>query len=274
MKQVCAMFHLTRQAVYKYRRVMVRQQVQECMIVKMVQDIRRKMPMIGGKKLYRMLAEDLEKLSGSVGRDKFFGILRKNDLLIKRRRRYAKTTNSRHWFYVYGNLIKDRTVDGPNQVFVADITYLRLKDGFCYLALVTDIYSRKIVGYDVSSSLSIDGALRAIKMALAGIPVSSGEGGTKLIHHSDRGIQYCSHEYTNLLKEHGVDISMGEAGNPYDNAIAERVNGILKTEFLLDSTFPDLQAAARAVREAITIYNNLRPHMSIGYQTPSARYAA
>lgn len=274
MKQVCAMFHLTRQAVYKYRRVIVRQQVQEHMIVKMVQDIRRKMPMIGGKKLYRMLAEDLEKLNGSVGRDKFFDILRKNGLLIERRKRYATTTNSRHWFYVYGNLIKDRAVDGPNQVFVADITYLRLKDGFCYLALVTDIYSRKIVGYDVSNSLSIDGALRALKMALAGIHVSSGEGSRKLIHHSDRGIQYCSHEYTNLLKEHGVGISMGEAGNPYDNAIAERVNGILKTEFLLDSTFPDLQAAARAVREAITIYNNLRPHMSIGYQTPSARYAA
>ena len=128
MKQVCAMFHLTRQAVYKYRRVMVRQQVQEYMIVKMVHDIRRKMPMIGGKKLYRMLAEDLEKLSGSVGRDKFFGILRKNDLLIKRRRRYAKTTNSRHWFYVYGNLIKDRAVDGP----------IHLKRAYYYAAYLAE----------------------------------------------------------------------------------------------------------------------------------------
>lgn len=269
MKRVCAMFHLTRQAVYKYRHAMVRQTVQEYMIIKMVQDVRRKMPMIGGKKLYRMLAEDLEKLNGSVGRDKFFDILRKNELLAKRRRRYATTTNSRHWFYVYGNLIKGRTVDGPNQVFVADITYLRLRDSFCYLALVTDVYSRKIVGYDVSSSLSIDGALRALKMALCGVEDTS-----KLVHHSDRGIQYCSHEYTDLLKVHKVSISMGEAGNPYDNAIAERINGILKTEFLLDSTFADLEAATRAVREAIMIYNDLRPHMSINYQTPSARYAA
>lgn len=269
MSQVCAMFHLTRQAVYKYRRSVVRQTVQEYMIVKMVQDVRRKMPMIGGKKLYRMLAEYLEKLSGSVGRDKFFDILRKNGLLVERRRRYATTTNSRHWFYVYGNLIKGITVDGPNEVFVADITYLRLRSGFCYLALVTDVYSRKIVGYDVSSSLSIDGALRALKMALSGVDDTS-----KLIHHSDRGIQYCSHEYTNLLRMNRVSISMGETGNPYDNAIAERVNGILKTEFLLDSTFADIQTAAKAVCEAVTIYNNLRPHMSIGYQTPSARYAA
>jgi putative transposase len=269
MKEVCAMFHLTRQAVYKYRRKTAREAVQEYLILEMVRNIRRRMPMIGGKKLHRMLCEDLNKLSSSIGRDKFFDILRRNDLLIKRRRRYAVTTNSRHWFYIYGNLVKGITVDGPNRVFVADITYLRLQRGFCYLALVTDVYSRKIVGWDVSESLSFDGALRALKMALNGVA-----DGSKLIHHSDRGVQYCDHEYTKLLKKHGASISMGETGNPYDNAIAERVNGILKTEFLLDSTFADPAAATKAVREAITTYNNLRPHMSIDYKTPSLRYAA
>ena len=269
MSQVCAIFNLTRQAVYKYRKAMVRQQVGEYLIVKMVQDIRRKMPMVGGRKLYWMLREDLEKLRSSVGRDKFFDILRKNNLLVKRRNRYAVTTNSRHWFYIYGNLVKGMTVDGPNRVFVADITYLRLRTGFCYLALVTDVYSRKIVGWDVSESLSFNGALRAMKMALYGVA-----DGSKLTHHSDRGIQYCCHEYIDLLKKYGASISMGEAGNPYDNAIAERVNGILKTEFLLDATFADLAAATRAAHEAITTYNDFRPHMSIGYQTPSMRYAA
>lgn len=274
MKEVCALFHLTRQAVYKYRRKTAREAVQEYLILDMVRNIRRRMPMVGGKKLYRMLSEDLDKLirpfgRGSVGRDKFFDILRKNDLLVKRRNRYAVTTNSGHWFYIYGNLVKGITVDESNRVFVADITYLRLRNGFCYLALVTDVYSRKIVGWDVSGSLCFDGALRALQMALLDVA-----DGSKLIHHSDRGIQYCSHEYTDLLKEHGVSISMGEAGNPYDNAIAERVNGILKTEFLLDSTFADLAAATKAAREAIATYNDVRPHMSIGYQTPSLRYAA
>lgn len=275
MKEVCAMFHLTRQAVYKYRQKTAREAVQvydlveEYLILDMVKNIRRRMPMIGGKKLYWMLCEGLNKLRGSVGRDKFFDILRENDLFVKRRKRYAVTTNSRHWFYIYGNLVKGMTVDGPNRVFVADITYLRMRTGFCYLALVTDVYSRKIVGWDVSQSLCFEGAVRALKMALHDVA-----DGSKLIHHSDRGIQYCCHEYIDLLKKYGVSISMGEAGNPYDNAIAERVNGILKTEFLLDATFADLAAATMAAHEAITTYNDFRPHTSIDYQTPTMKYAA
>jgi transposase InsO family protein len=248
---------------------MAHEAVQEYLILDMVRNIRRRMPMIGGKKLHRMLSEDLSKLRDSVGRDKFFDILRRNGLLVKRLNRYAVTTNSRHWFYIYGNLVKGMTVDGPNRVFVADITYLRLQKGFCYLALVTDVYSRKIVGCDVSESLSFDGALRALKMALHGTRDPS-----KLIHHSDRGIQYCCHEYIDLLNKYGVSISMGEAGNPYDNAIAERVNGILKTEFLLDATFADLATATRAAHEAVITYNDFRPHMSIDYQTPTMKYAA
>jgi transposase InsO family protein len=269
MRQVCALFDITRQAVYKHRKKAETEQMKEHLILQMVHEIRRKMPMVGGRKLYWMLADDMEKIAGSMGRDRFFDFLRKHGLLVRRRKRYTVTTNSHHRFRVYTNLIKELTVDAPNRVFVSDITYVRLHEGFCYLALVTDMYSRKIVGFDVSESLSLDGSLRALKMALSGVTDAS-----KLIHHSDRGIQYCSDDYTKLLRADHSQISMGESGNPYDNAIAERVNGILKTEFLLDGTFTDLLSAQRAIREAITTYNDLRPHLSLDYLTPSMKYAA
>jgi transposase InsO family protein len=242
----------------------------ERVIVERVQEIRRRMPRIGGKKLYRMLMPDLRHMQGkTLGRDKFFDLLRRNGLLVTRRQKYVTTTNSRHRFYVYENLLGDLAINRVNQVFVADITYIRLSESFCYLAHVTDVSSRNIVGYDLSMSLSIDGSLRALRRALDGVRDPSG-----LIHHSDRGIQYCSHEYTSLLLSKHCRISMGESGNPYDNAIAERVNGILKQEFLLDSTFPDFATAQRAVREAIRTYNTYRPHLSLNYDTPALRYAA
>jgi transposase InsO family protein len=251
MRQVCALFDITRQAVYKHRKKAETEQMKEHLILQMVHEIRRKMPMVGGRKLYWMLADDMEKIAGPMGRDRFFDFLRKHGLLVKRRKRYTVTTNSHHRFRVYTNLIKELTVDAPNRVFVSDITYVRLHEGFCYLALVTDMYSRKIVGFDVSESLSLDGSLRALKMALSGVT-----------------------DYTKLLRADQSQISMGESGNPYDNAIAERVNGILKTEFLLDGTFTDLLSAQRAIREAITTYNDLRPHLSLDYLTPSMKYAA
>ena len=269
MSQVCALFEITRQAVYKQRVKAEVQDVSEHLIVEMVRQQRSKMPMIGGKKLHWLLSDNIRKLDIAIGRDKFFGILRKQGLLVKRRKRYAVTTNSRHRFRVYTNLIKDIVVNERNRVYVSDITYLRLQEGFCYLALVTDVYSRKIVGYDVSQSLSLDGALRAMKNALSGVEEMTG-----LIHHSDRGLQYCSNEYVAMLCKHKISISMGENGNPYDNAIAERVNGILKTEFLLDETFADFYSAQRAVNEAIETYNNVRPHLSLNYLTPSLKYAA
>ncbi|MDI6802455.1 MAG: IS3 family transposase [Bacteroidota bacterium] len=166
-------------------------------------------------------------------------------------------------------MIKDITVTRPNEVFVSDITYLRLSDGFCYLFLVTDVYSRKIVGYNLSKSLAADGAICALKMALNNLPTVEG-----LIHHSDRGFQYCSDKYVQLLEPRDAKLSMGKAGNPYENAIAERVNGILKTEFFLNMAFISVQQTMRAVKEAVTLYNDLRPYMSIGYITPSFKYVA
>ncbi|RZL05858.1 MAG: IS3 family transposase [Pedobacter sp.] len=188
-------------------------------------------------------------------------------MLIKRRKKYAVTTNSNHPFYKYKNEIKDKPVVRPNQVWVSDITYLRTSKGFVYLSLITDVYSRKIVGWHVDVSLGVEGTLKALRRALRHCKNTSG-----LIHHSDRGIQYCCYPYTDLLKEHGVIISMGEAGNCYDNAIAERVNGILKEEYMLDSTFRDHNQAEKSVEEAIYLYNYKRPHWSLKLKKPADVY--
>lgn len=263
------MFKITRQAFYKYRQHRVEQELEEQIIVQMVNEIRYKLPRVGGRKLYHMIQNDLNRLPSKPGRDKFFDILRNNGLLVQPTKRYSITTNSHHRFKVYTNLIKDITVTRPNQVFVSDITYLRLSDGFCYLFLVTDVYSRKIVGYNLNNGLATDGAINALNMALNNLPTVEG-----LIHHSDRGFQYCSDKYVQLLEPRGVKLSMGEAGNPYENAIAERVNGILKTEFYLNMTFTNFRQAMEAVKETVTLYNDLRPHMSIGYMTPSLKYVA
>jgi len=232
----------------------------------MVRRLRRKMPMLGTKKLYRLLRAEIHGKGYRVGRDKFFEILRLNGLLIRRKRRYVKTTNSSHRFRVYDNLIKGLEVSRPDEVYSGDITYISTEEGYCYLSHVEDHYSRKIVGYNTSDSLSIEGSRRALEMAVKGKTLKG------MIHHSDRGLQYCSNEYTGILKRHGIQISMSEKGNPYENAISERINGILKQEFMLSETFRTKVDAIKAVKEAIETYNNLRPHMGIGYLTPNQMY--
>jgi transposase InsO family protein len=243
---------------------MERERLEEAVAVEMVQERRQQLPRIGGKKLYHLLKGDLQA-AGKIGRDRFFKILKNNNLLIERKKSYTRTTNSYHHFHRHRNLIKDRKISRPNACWVADITYLRTSTGFVYLFLLTDYYSRKIVGWDLSNSLSIEGGLRALRMAL-----KQRKGKSELIHHSDRGIQYCSHAYVNLLLKHGVQSSMTEDNHCYENAKAERVNGILKDEFLLDSTFKNGKEAHAAVREAIKSYNELRPHWSLNLQTPEA----
>ena len=203
-----------------------------------------------------------------IGRDKLFAVLRKNRMLVVPKKKYVRTTNSYHRFRKYKNLIKDLNITAPNQVFVADITYLDTLEGFCYLALITDVYSRKIVGYDVSKSLSFEGCQRALKMALKGVREPE-----KLIHHSDRGIQYCSSGYVQILQENKIQISMTELNHAAENALAERVNGILKTEFMLGDKLQSFEIAKELVKETIKIYNEQRLHMSLDYQTPAMRYA-
>ena len=191
-------------------------------------------------------------------------------MLIRRRRRYTRTTNSVHRFRMYKNLIKGVAIDRPNQVWAADITYLRLAEGFCYLALLTDMYSRKIVGYDVSNSLELSGAIRALRRALQSTRYYRKERWT--IHHSDRAIQYCSPRYTDVFIGNSLRASMTEENHVFENSLAERVNGILKSEFLLDREFKTVEEAFKASREAIETYNGLRPHLSLKMLTPCQVY--
>lgn len=236
-------------------------------LLECVKDIRKRHTKLGTIKLRSELREEIRKCGRGFGRDKFFDLLRYHDLLVKRRRKYAITTNSDHPFYKHKNGLKGITVSRPDEAWVSDITYLRTRCGFVYLSLVTDVYSRKIVGWDVNVSLAVEGAVKAVKKA-----ISKCSGTKNLIHHSDRGIQYCCHAYTELLKQNGIQISMGEAGNCYDNAIAERVNGILKGEYLMDNEFEDYEQAVKAARQAIYLYNYERPHFSLGLQKPTEVY--
>ena len=225
------------------------------------------MPREGVRKLKISLQNEFDKENLKVGRDTLFKILRKHNMLITRKKPSFKTTNSLHRFYKYKNSIKDLKIDRPNQVWVSDITYIRTVRGFCYLALITDLYSRKIVGYDISNSLELNGCVRALNKAIYQAKNSNG-----LIHHSDRGIQYCSNKYTQILKRNNIKISMTEENHCYENAIAERVNGILKDEFYLDQTFDSVQHAKRATKSAINLYNQIRLHVSLDYKTPNMVY--
>ena len=188
-------------------------------------------------------------------------------MLTLRKKTSARTTNSHHRFYTYNNIIKDIQVTKPNQVWVSDITYIRTVKGFCYLALITDMHSRKIVGYDLSDSLELNGCVRALKKA-----IYQAKNIKQLIHHSNRGIQYCSNVYTQILKKNKINISMTEENHCYENAMAERVNGILKDEFYLDQTFANVAHSKRAAKNAINLYNEIRLHLPLDYRTPNMVY--
>jgi putative transposase len=218
-----------------------------------------------------MLPDRLQHHGISIGRDKLFDLLAGNNMLIrKRKRRKAITTNSNHPFRKYPNLTAGVEACAANHIWVSDITYLSLPKGrFCYLSLITDVYSRKIVGYNLCPTLHREGPLTALKMALE---TRNKSVFYKTIHHSDRGIQYCSKDYIELLTSHGISISMTENGEPAENAIAERVNGILKAEFTLDKQFPSYYQASKAVDAAVITYNELRLHLSCGYLTPDQAY--
>ncbi len=219
------------------------------------------------RKLVKSLSNEFTKAKLKVGRDTLFNVLRKHKMLTLRKKHRMRTTNSHHRFYKYSNIIKDIEVTKPNQVWVSDITYIRTVKGFCYLALITDMYSRRIVGYDLSDSLELNGCVRALNKA-----IYQTKNVKQLIHHSDRGIQYCSNVYTQILKRKKIDISMTEENHCYENAMAERVNGILKDEFYLDQTFTNVQQAKRAAKNAINLYNEIRLHLSLDYKTPNMVY--
>lgn len=268
MNSICKKLDKSRAAFYKHQKGFEKVKLNEKIIRDLTMEKRKAMPRLGGKKTYHEIRVDLQKHGIKLGRDKYFNWLREEQLLVQPKKKYVYTTQSFHRFRKYENLIQGLHITAKDQVWVSDITYLRLHQGFCYLALVTDVYSRKIIGFNVSDSLQTEGVLNALNMAL------KTRKGANTIHHSDRGFQYCSYAYIKRLKKASIGISMGEVGNCYENALAERVNGILKNEFNLDVTFPNIERAKHAVSQAVHTYNSMRPHMSIAMKKPSEVYAA
>ena len=264
---VCNCFGLKRDAFYKYHNRYKQRHLFENQIIEIVKKRRKSLPREGVRKLMKSLHLEFDKVNVKVGRDTLFTVLRKHQMLTLRKKYSARTTNSYHRFYKYRNIIKNIDINRPNQVWASDITYIRTLNGFCYLALITDMYSRKIVGYDLSDSLELKGCVRALNKAVYQAKNIKG-----LIHHSDRGIQYCSNVYTQILKRKKIDISMTEENHCYENAMAERVNGILKDEFYLDQTFMNVKHAKRAAKNAIKLYNQVRLHLSLDFKTPNMVY--
>lgn len=263
--RVCRLFGISRQAYYQRMEYLADHRIETTMLFKEIQLIRASHPRLGGRKLYLMLEDFMLEHSIKMGRDSFFDLLSENGLLVRRRKRSTRTTQSSHWLRKWPNLIRELTPSRPNQLWVSDITYWRLDNGkFCYISFLTDAYSHKLLGYHVSDSLNAISTLAALQMALVDLPSDHAE----LIHHSDRGVQYCSHGYVQLLQNHHITISMTENGDPLENAVAERINGILKDEYLLNYQITNLSQARQHLNQAVQLYNNQRPHMSIGNLTP------
>lgn len=263
VRYFCTLFGKSRQGWYELTHRQSGQQLSETIVLKLVAELRGELPRVGTRKLYHLLQSKLEEHHIKIGRDKLYELLGHHGYLLRYRKRKAYTTNSNHPYRKYPNLIRELMLHKPNQLWVSDITYLRMNQGFSYLSIITDAYSRKIVGYCLHPSLSSEGVITSLRMAL-----KQATGRRSLIHHSDRGIQYCCSDYVQLLEHQHISISMTEKGDPYENAIAERVNGILKTEFDLHKTFSSFTEAQQAVELAINKYNHVRPHASCDYLTP------
>jgi len=264
LTKLCRLFGKTRQAFYDHAWRDNDGHFEEAVIIDLVKHVRKTLPKVGSLKLLHILRDDLALHGISIGRDSFFALLKKNNLLIKRKKRYAVTTDSNHPYKKWSDLVKGLQIQAPEQVWVSDITYLRTTGNFIYLSLITDAYSRKIVGYHLSQNLKAQGCLISLNKAIKARVTNN-----PLIHHSDRGIQYCCEPYVSTLQENNITISMTQDGSPYDNAMAERVNGILKAELNLEKIFNSYSDAVAVVHHAVDVYNRLRPHMSISNLTPN-----
>lgn len=268
IKQLCDKVGMSRQNYYKGQTLRTRREVDANLIMQLVRSERAIQPRLGGKKLYRLLKPKLEEARVQVGRDRFFEVLREKGLLLDPLPKSVRTTNSRHSLPVFRNELSDMELSGPNQAWVSDITYIRTDEGFLYLSLITDAWSRKIVGFHAGDTLETDGCLLSLEKAVKGLPK-----GAYPMHHSDRGCQYCSHRYTDKLREFGLGISMTEQMHCYENAKAERVNGILKQEYGLGGTFGGKELAKEAIAQSIELYNNRRPHLALNYRIPAEVHA-
>jgi putative transposase len=262
LSRCCRLFGISRQGVYQAEDRAESRSVELEQVRELVMDVRMEMPRLGTRKLYHLLRDEFREAGVKIGRDALFDYLRSKHLLVRRKKNYTKTTDSKHWMKKHPNLLIDKQVSRPEEVFVSDITYVKSRERTHYLALVTDAYSRKIMGYHLSDDMSAENVVKALKMA-----VRQRLGDKPLIHHSDRGLQYASSVYQDELRKNNINPSMTDGYDCYQNALAERINGILKQEFLLETcnTGRELDLL---VRESIDTYNRKRPHLSLSMMTP------
>jgi putative transposase len=266
VSSICRKLGMSRQNYYARRRQRQRRVVDAALVADLVRGQRQQQPRLGTRKLQVLIREPLLAAGIKLGRDRLFEVLREGDLLLAPlAAEYPCTTNAYHLLPVFTNLIKELVVSGPNQVWVIDLTYVRTREGFVYLSLLTDKWSRKIVGYHCGDTLATADCLKALAMAVAELPA-----GARPIHHSDRGCQYCSHEYVDYLASRGLPISMTEQDHCAENALAERMNGILKSEYGLGRTIPTRAQARLLAAQAVKLYNTRRPHTALGYRFPEA----
>lgn len=242
--------------------------LQEGAIKQLVDGERKLLPRLGTRKIYHRIKEALKHLHLKYGRDKLFGLMRKYGLLIKPSRRYVQTTMSRHWLRKWPNIVKGRLVQEPDEVWVSDITYIKTQEGTCYLNMITDMFSRKIVGFSIADNMEAETMSNALTMAVA----QREHPQKTTIHHSDRGIQYCSKEYAQLTQKNNILLSMTENSDPYENALAERMNRTIKEEFGMDKILSGKSQAMQLVEESIFLYNNYRPHLALQMKTPQQVY--
>jgi putative transposase len=268
LARLCGWFGITRQAYYQNGWKGIDISIEEDILLSEVSAIRKNHQRMGTRKLYEKLQPFMTEHQIKMGRDALFDLLASNYMLVRKRKRRIHTTQSHHWLRKYTNLIHGFTPTAPNQLWVSDITYWKILEGHVYISFITDAFSRKIVGYHVAQTLETVETIQALKMALSGF-FKEPESHFKLVHHSDRGVQYCSHDYVKLLQDYHIQISMTENGDPLENAIAERLNGILKDEYLTDTPVKSIDEARIVLARAVQLYNEDRPHMSIGNLYPS-----
>lgn len=258
----------SRQYYYKQVKETAKQDAQKQQVKTFVVQHRKLLPRIGTRKLHYLIKEQLCSAQLKFGRDKLFSLLREQGLLIQPRRRYVQTTMSKHWMKKWPNLIKGKVIDYPDQVWVSDITYIKTDEGNCYLNMITDAFSRKIVGYAVDHTMETESMIKALKMAESGRI----DARVNTIHHSDRGVQYCSKEYVELTKKNNITLSMTENSDPYENALAERMNRTIKEEFGLNRKLKSRQQVYDVLKESIVLYNQRRPHLALQMKTPEEVY--
>jgi transposase InsO family protein len=246
----------------------MREELKQRQVKQLIVSHRKLLPRLGTRKLYHLIKEELATRQIKFGRDKLFKLLGEAGLLIKPQRSYIQTTMSRHWMKKWPNLVKDKVIDRPDQVWVSDITYIKTEQGTCYLNMITDAYSRKIMGYAVDQTMETENMIKALEMA----HIERLDKQTATIHHSDRGLQYCSREYVQLSRKNNIQLSMTENSDPYENALAERMNRTIKEEFGLNRRLKSRQQVYDLVKESVHLYNQIRPHLALGMRTPNEVY--